>query len=480
MMLDIQTALFWLFICSSVFAIIGIVFARSASSNISDFLVARNSQNSQATFFTLTATAMGTWVLFGPAESATWGGIGAILGYAFGSLVPQLVMVPLGTRIREIMPSGYTLTDFVHARYGVVVYAFVLIIMLFYLFISLSAGLTGIAQMVAIVAPVPLWLTASIVMFTTLLYTLYGGLRATILTDKLQLFIIMPFIALVLLLGWQATGGFSPVFEALSKTAPTLMDPFDAQGIETGIMFFLAVALTGVFYQGTWQRIFSAKDNKALTNGFIYSGVLSFPIIVLLGLFGLAFVGLSIPGDASIALFSVILNDAPTWLLVGLIFFGLALISSSADSTISGLHSLFIVDLNRLAPSISKHTLMRISRVMIILISVSALFVASQGYSILYLFLLADLFCCAAAFPVFFGFYNAKYMSYQALLSIIAGLVSGFYYFPMPGEPLDGLFESFVLASAVPVVVSLLCLMIPSSGRYDFSALSKTNDMFKH
>ena len=84
--------------------------------------------------------------------------------------------------------------------------------------------------------------------------------------------------------------------------------------------------LTGLLYQGTWQRIFAARDNKVIRNGFIISGLLSFPIIFIMGLFGLAFVGLDLPGDGSVALFSVLLADVPLWFAIGLLPFGLALI----------------------------------------------------------------------------------------------------------------------------------------------------------
>ncbi|MCV2402492.1 sodium:solute symporter [Marinomonas sp. C2222] len=473
-MINAQSAILWLGLFAALFAVAGLVFARRQQDGMEDFIVARNSQTSNATFLTLLATTMGTWVLFGPAEAATWGGIGAVLGYALGVLIPRLVMIPLGTRIRQIMPTGHTLTEFVYARYGRSVYVFVLFIMLFYLFISLTAGLTGIAQMVALLAPVPLWVTASIVMLSTLLYTLYGGLKVTIFTDRLQMIVILPFIMLILFLGWQATGGFTPAIEGLKEKAPQLLNPFDTNSLQTGVTFFLAVCLTGLFYQGTWQRIFAAKDDKVIRNGFILSGVVSFPIILALGLFGLAFVGLSLPGSGSTALFSVMLGDAPYWLLIGMIFFGLALIMSSADSTISGFHSLFIIDLNRIMPNLAENKLAKTSRWLIIVISVLALLVASKGYSILYLFLLADLLCCAAAFPVFFGFYNARYQSYQALLSIIGGLVAGFFYFPMPWEPIAFLFESFVLATLVPVAISLALLVLPSKKAFDFSNISQT------
>ncbi|MFT2089874.1 sodium:solute symporter family transporter [Paraglaciecola sp. 2405UD69-4] len=473
-MLNSNTAILWLSFFAAVFAVAGLVFARRHQGDLEEFIVARNSQTSHATFLTLLATTMGTWVLFGPAESATWGGIGAILGYALGTLIPSLIMIPLGTRIREIMPTGHTLTEFVRARYGRSVYLCVLFIMLFYLFIGLSAGLTGIAQMVALLAPVPLWVTASIVMLSTLLYTLYGGLKVTIFTDRMQMLVILPFIILMFVLGWQATGGLAPVIDGLKEKAPQLLNPFDSQGMETGATFFLAVSLTGLFYQGTWQRIFAAKTDKVIRNSFILSGLVSFPILIAFGLFGLAFVGLSLPGSGSTALFSVVLDNAPSWLLVGMIFFGLALIMSSADSTISSFHSLFIVDLNRLFPSLTQHKLTLTSRLLIVLISVLALLVAAKGYSILYLFLLADLLCCAAAFPVFFGFYNSRYQNYQALISIIGGLIAGLLYFPKPGEPIAFLFESFLLATLTPVATSLVLLSLPSKKSFDFSIIHKT------
>ncbi|HEA53637.1 MAG TPA: sodium:solute symporter, partial [Marinobacter antarcticus] len=203
------------------------------------------------------------------------------------------------------------------------------------------------------------------------------------------------------------------------------------------------------------------------------SGLLSFPIIFIMGLFGLAFVGLGLPGDGSVALFSVLLADVPLWFAIGLLPFGLALIMSSADSTISGLTSIMVVDLRRLLPKLSNHNLLALSRWLIVMLSVPVLFVAAQGYSVLYLFLLADLLCCAAAFPVFFGFYNARYQGYNAVLSTLSGLVAGLVVFPAPGAPTTYLMEAFLLASLVPIAVSLLLLLLPKGKRFDFSIMAQ-------
>src|SRR3546814_12961879 len=105
---------------------------------------------------------------------------------------PRLLMIPLGHRMRELIPQGHTLSEFVIVRYGRTMYGLTLLIMLFYMFIALTAEITAIAKLVALLAPVPLWATAAVVMGATLLYTYYGGIRASIFTDKIQMLVLVP------------------------------------------------------------------------------------------------------------------------------------------------------------------------------------------------------------------------------------------------------------------------------------------------
>ncbi|MCA0975098.1 sodium:solute symporter family protein [Halomonas denitrificans] len=473
MMLDPLWTALWLLLCAASFAIPGLLYARRRRGGLDDYISARNSQNTRATVLTLIATTLGTWILFGPAQAATWGGIAAVIGYALGSMVPRLVMIPLGRRMRELIPEGHGLTEFVIHRYGRTMYAFTLAIMLFYLFISLAAGLTAIAHMVTLLAPIPLWLTASVVMVATLLYTFYGGLRTTIFTDKVQMLVILPLLALLLMFGWQAAGGVAPTLEGLHERAPQLLDITDAGGLRAGLTFFLAVMLTGLFYQGTWQRIYAARDTRVLRRGFWIAGLFNFPVIVLMGLFGLAFIGLGLEGDGSVALFSVLLSDVPLWFALALIPLGLALVMSSADTTINATSSIIAVDMHRLLPQASEAALMRMARWLIVVAAIPVTWVAAQGYSVLYLFLLADLLCSAAAFPVFFGLFNRRYHGRNAVISTAAGLLAGLWMFPSPNGGTATLLESFLLAAFVPVLVSLVLMkLMPSRQSYDFDRMS--------
>lgn len=471
-MLSTSSAIFWLILFAGGFALAGILYARKSTDSLEDYIVARDSQTSTATVLTLLASSLGAWILFAPAQAATWGGLGAVIGYALGSMAPRLTMIPLGQRMRKLIPEGHTLTEYVITRYGRAMYGLTLIIMLFYMFIMLAAEITAIAKLMTLLAPIPLWLTAAVVLGATLLYTSYGGLKASIFTDKVQMLIIVPLLAVLVYLGYRASGGPRPVLDGLDAVAPQLLDLGNAAGIKAGLTFFVAILLTGLFHQGNWQRVYAAQSTRAMRRGFLLGGLFVAPVIFIMGLFGLAFVGLGSGDDSSVALFSVILPSLPVWFAVALVPLGLALVMSSADTAISAVSSLIAVDMRRLIPRASASTLMLLSRTLIYLLAIPVLIVASQGYSVLYLFLLADLFCSAAAFPVFFGLFSQRYNGRTAVISTLAGLIAGISLFPAPGQPPVYLLESFLLAAFVPIIVSVIMMRImPRSQDYDLAQM---------
>src|SRR5690625_3849703 len=361
-MLNPTTTLFWLILFATGFTLAGVLYARRSIDTVEEYIVARNSQTTTATMLTLMATSLGAWILFAPAQAAAWGGLGAIIGYALGAMAPRFAIIPLGHRIRMLVPEGHTLSEIVLARYGYAMYGLILLIMVFYLFITITAEVTAIAKLVALLAPIPLWLTALIVLSSTSIYT-----------DKIQMLIILPLLSLLVYLGWQAVGDITTIKASLHQHAPHLLSWNHPDGLRAGVTFFVAILLTGLFHQGNWQRIYAAQSTRAMRNGFLLGGLLVAPFIFLMGLFGLAFVGLDAGDDSSIALFSVIMPGLPVWLAVALIPFGLSLVMSSADTVISAVSSLIAVDLRRLIPHARVSTLLRLSRGLIYLLAIPVL-----------------------------------------------------------------------------------------------------------
>lgn len=429
-MIDSWIAIIITIVTATFFLLIGIFGVRRRVKGIEDFLVARNSAGLKVSTATLVASVIGAWVLLSPAETGTWAGLVALIGYGIGQAAPLLAFVFVGPRIRLMMPAGHSLTEYVWHRYGRVMYGFSLIVMIFYMFVFMSAELTGISQAVRLLGDIPLWLTAMIVGILTVAYTAYGGIRASIFTDTIQFSFILPLLVISFVAAVMALGGFGSALAPVREEASQLLSFTHRPGIEFGFTLIIAVFAANMFHQGFWQRVYAAKDDHALRIGFGVAGTVVVPVILLAGLLGIMAVGQGVVKDPSVALFSLVNAVMPTWAVVVVLILALVLVMSSLDTLLNGIASIITSDLARFKLDLGGLSLMQSSRFITVILIIPAIFIASRGWSVLYLFLIADLVCSAAVFPVLWGFYSSRFTGRAALTSSLAGLVVGALFFP--------------------------------------------------
>ena len=469
---------------AAVFVAAGVLSVRRRALGIEEFLVARSSTGTRLSTATLVASVIGAWVLLSPAETGTWAGIVALVGYGVGQAAPLAAFVFVGPRMRRLMPEGHSLTEYVWHRYGPAMYAFTLAVIVFYMFVFLSAELTGISEAVRLLADTPLWLTAGIVGLLTVAYTAYGGIRASIFTDSIQFGLILPLLAVAFVAAVVSLGGLGDALEPVREKAPQLLSFSHGPGIEFGFTLIIAILAANMFHQGFWQRVYSVKDENALKKGFGIAALVVIPLIFLSGLLGVMAVGEGVVGDKpSVALFSLVIAVMPTWAVLAVLILALVLVMSSLDTLLNGIASVFTSDLARFRPELRGNVLLRSSRLITVALILPAIFIASKGYSVLYLFLIADLVCSAAVFPVFWGLYSRRFGGNSALVSAIAGLVVGVLFFPksdfspwLPDIIWAGKFvASFGFALGVSVVVSLVLTAaadrLKTTAGYDFGQL---------
>ncbi len=130
--------------------------------------------------------------------------------------------------------------------------------------------------------------------------------------------------------------------------------------------------------------------------------------------------------------FYLLLNEQSVIFSVIIIILGLALTISTVDSLINAISSLIIVDGKATFNFKSKISYTQFSKYIILFLSFISFIIASKGFDILYLFLLADLFCCSFVLTVFLSFYDKSINENTAYISIIIGLIGGFLLFPSP------------------------------------------------
>ena len=329
-------------VTSTIFALIGILYSIKYK-GLSNYLTAGRNVETLSLTTSLIASALGAWILFGPASAATWGGIGSVIGYSLGTAFPMIALIFLGTKIRNIFPKGNTLTDFVYYKFGKNLFKVILILIIFYMFIFLCAEVTAISMLINYISGTPLWLTAAIVLITTLVYTLYGGLRASILTDNLQFFIIIILLSLSFYyFFFLNTNNIS--FEFIQTNSAHLLSSKYIPNYTAGFTFFIAVAATNLFHQGNWQRIFAAKNNKVLKKSLLFSFVIIIPIIFLMGLIGIIAVSIDSNVNPDLAFFSILLKDKIKFLSILIIILAVSLTISTIDTLINAISCIIVVD----------------------------------------------------------------------------------------------------------------------------------------
>ena len=425
-----STSLTLVIIISLIFVIFGIYHSKKFQ-GINNYLTANRNIGLFSLTTSLVASALGAWILFGPASASTWGGIGAVIGYALGTGFPMIFLIYLGKKIRTDFPKGSSLIEYMRQKFGKSLFKLILLMTIFYMFIFLCAEVTAVAVLINYISGTDLWITALIVIISTLTYTLYGGLRASIFTDNIQMFVIA--VLLLITISYITLfSGDSFSFSFIESKNPQLLSSSYIPSYTAGLTFFIAVAATNLFHQGNWQRVYAAKNYETLKKGLIISFLIIVPIVFLMGFIGMVSFSIDPANRPDLGFFTLLLKDQTELLSLLIIVLGLALTISTVDTLVNAISSLFVVDGKATFNFDKKTDYLKLSKYFIIAISVVVFFVASKGFDILYLFLLADLFCCAFVLTVFYSFYNKKINEKTAYISIIVGLIAGFLMFPFP------------------------------------------------
>ena len=426
-----QTSSFTILILISfAFAIIGIYYSKKFK-GINNYLTANRSVGLFSLTTSLTASALGAWILFGPASAATWGGLGSIIGYSLGTAFPMFILIYLGKKIRKEFPQGSSLIEFMRKKFGKSLFKLILLMTIFYMFIFLCAEVTAVAILINYISGAELWTTALIVLFFTLLYTLYGGLRASIFTDNIQMIVIIIILIFSFTYIYSFIGNqFS--FSFVKEKNPHLISSSYVTGFTAGLTFFIAVAATNLFHQGNWQRVYAAKNFETLKKSLIISFFIIIPIVFFMGFSGMVAFSIDSTIRPDLGFFTLILKEQTTVLSFIVIILGLALTISTVDTLINAISSLIVVDGKAVFNFKKKINYLNFSQYIILFLSLISFIIASKGFDILYLFLLADLFCCSFVMTVFYSFYNKNFKEKTAYISILTGLICGFLFFPSP------------------------------------------------
>jgi len=284
-------------------------------------------------------------------------GTGAASGVAVGQfeILASLILLVLGwIFVPFYLSSGvFTMPEFLERRYSSGARWYLAIISIIaYVLTKISVTIAAGGIVFEALMGINFWTGALVVVVITGIYTIFGGLRAVLYTDLMQMFVLIGGAITVTLIGLTALGGWDALTAQVEPSFFSLWRPMsDPDFPWTGILF--GAPILAVWYwctdQFIVQRVLAAKDLSEARRGTIFAGFLKLLplfIFVLPGIvaYALAKQGRLELGASDQALPTLVRTLLPVG-LKGLVVAGLlAALMSSLSSVFNSTSTLVTLD----------------------------------------------------------------------------------------------------------------------------------------
>lgn len=304
-------------------------------------------------------------------------GTAAASGVAVGQfeILASLILLILGwVFVPFYLRSGvFTMPEFLERRYSSSARWYLAVISIVgYVLTKISVTIAAGGIVFEALMGIDFWTGALIVVVATGIYTVFGGLRAVLYTDLLQMFVLIAGAVTVTIMGLNALGGWDVMYETAGSGFFSLWKPMSDPNFPwTGIL--LGAPILGVWYwctdQFIVQRVLSAKNLENARRGTIFGGYLKIlplfifviPGVVAYSLSQQGQLTLNHPDEALPTLIGVLL---PTG-IKGLVVAGLlAALMSSLSSVFNSCSTLITWDIyKKLHPKAAEKTLVLVGQV---------------------------------------------------------------------------------------------------------------------
>lgn len=370
-----MASLDWWIIALYFVLVFGIAFRagreHSKGSESADFFLAGRNVGWVVVGASIFASNIGSEHLIGLAGSGAAGGVAVaqfevIAGFAL--LLLGWFFVPF------YLSSGvFTMPEFLERRYSKGARSYLAIVSVIgYVLTKISVTIAAGGIVFETLLGIDFWTGALVVVVATGIYTIWGGLRAVLYTDTLQMVILLAGAVVVTIIGLSEVGGWQVMADTAGEQAMSLWRPMsDPDFPWTGIL--LGAPILAVWYwctdQYIVQRVLSANGISGARRATIMAALLKqlplfifvIPGVIAMVLVEQGRIELAQPDAALPTLIGALLPEGLRGLLVAGL---LAALMSSLSSVFNSCSTIVTMDLYKpLKPEASDHELVVVGRI---------------------------------------------------------------------------------------------------------------------
>lgn len=386
-----------------------------------DFLCASRTVGPWSMALSIAATWIWAPALFVATQQAYVNGMAGLFWFTVPNIACLGVFGYVASKLRDAHPAGLSLSRFMYWRLSPRcgnLWTVQLSIMSACAFaVQLLAGglvlhaITGIG-----------FVTLTITMAAVaLLYSTYSGMRGSILTDNIQMVLIIAVLALIV--PWVISeAGWSTVIAGLGGVGGGKASP-----LHPGVLLSFGITATigllaGPFgSQSFWQRAYSVQDGD-VRRSFNRSMVIFAVVPILMGVLGFVAAGSNVNvTDIQLANLATVLHYLPAWVAIPFVLVLLSGLVSTLDSALCGISSI---------AADREVARLRDARLAMLAVAVFGIVIANvPGMQILYLWLFYATFRSATLVPTILTTLGHRMSEKGVFWGVLIALLLGVPFF---------------------------------------------------
>ncbi|KAJ3051305.1 hypothetical protein HK097_007722 [Rhizophlyctis rosea] len=378
-------------------------------------------------------------------------GVSGPFWYASGATVQVLLFAILAIEVKRKAPNAHTFLEIINARYGKVAHIVFLCFAMACNFVVTAMLLLGGSAVVTDLTGINVYAACFLIPLGVIAYVVFGGLKATFLTDYSHTAVLM---LIILTFGFTVyasndlIGSPGKMFDLLMEAARTKPVPQNeggeyltmtsTQGLIFGVINIVGNFGTVFVDQGYWQRAIAARPSSTV-KAYLVGGLAWFAIPFFLATtLGLAAVALmsnpAMPALTPAAVSAGLVAPTAAVALLGtggavaILILVFMAVTSAASAELIAVSSVCTYDIYRtyIHPAATSKQVVRMSHITTVgfglFMGVLAVILSKIGISLGYLYLLMGVVVSPAVAPVAFTLTWKK----QTATGAIAGALGGF------------------------------------------------------
>lgn len=420
--------------------------------------------------FGISAASMtATWIwassMYASATSGYTYGISGPIHYGLWGALMILLIYPFGRRIRAVAPRAHTIAEVMFARHGRSSQLMLAGSNVLGSLISLTSNLIAGGALISMLSPFTFTQGVIAIGAGVLLYTLWSGFRASVLTDFAQVLAMLGAVVVIIPVVFFAAGGPALFEQGASNLTPQQADFFSSDAFfNQGAPYIAAVLAYAIGNQTIAQRLFAVREDL-IKKTFVTATVGYGATVIGIGMLGVIalYAGIEpMDGDVNNLIPQMAATYLPAILLCLFFVMIIGSLSSTADADLTALSSIVMTDVygQNIAgkKNANPRTMLLIGRITMIVAMVAGIGFAGSQLNILDLLVFVGALWGALVFPVIASFYWDKVTNKAFTIAVIAALAAflpvRFEWIPLTGAV--GIATDVLSTIGVGVVLGLM------------------------